>query len=116
MSQKNQLCLKEKLNFIVLTKKSTIPININNHYSKTYKIAVAKMMKKYRQNYGTGIYEFYNLTIDGFFRYKNKVIKHNIKTLIKCNKEFNNFYPKNKKIKTYKSYEMSELGHFITWY
>ncbi len=51
-----QLCLKEKLNFIVLVKKSTRPININNYYSKTYKIAVAKMMKKYQQKYRTGIY------------------------------------------------------------
>ncbi len=110
-AKKIQLCLKEKLNFIVLAKKSTRPININNNYSKTYKIAVAKMMKKYRQKYGTGIYEFFNLTLAGFFRYKKKVIKHNIKTLIKWNKEFNNFYPKNKKIRTYKSYEMSELGH-----
>ncbi len=55
-----QLCLKEKLNFIVLAKKSTRTININNHYSKTYKIAVAKMMKKYRKKYGTGICDFYN--------------------------------------------------------
>lgn len=69
------------------------------------------MMKKYRQKYGTDIYEFYNLTLAGFFRYKKKVIKHNIKTLIKWNKECNNFYPKNKKIKTYKRYEMSELWH-----
>ncbi len=82
-AKKIQLCLKEKLNFIVLAKKSTGTININNHYSKTYKIAVAKMMKKYRQKYGDGIYEFYNLTLAGFFRYKNKVIKHSIKTLIK---------------------------------
>ncbi len=60
------------------------------------------MMKKYRQKYGTGIYEFYNLTLDGFFRYKNKVIKHNIKTLIKWNKEFNNFYPKKIKLRLIK--------------
>ncbi len=45
------------------------------------------------------------------FKYKKKVIKHNIKTLIKFNKKFNNFYPKNKKIKTYKRYKMSELGY-----
>ncbi len=78
---------------------------------KNHKIAVAKMMKKYRQKYGTGIYYFYNLTIAGFLIYKKKVIKHNIKTLIKWNKEFNNFYTKNNKIKTYKRYEMSELEH-----
>ncbi|MFU0252067.1 hypothetical protein [Spiroplasma sp. Moj] len=42
------------------------------------------MMKKYRQEYGTGIYEFYNLTLAGFFTYKNEVIKHNIKTLMNC--------------------------------
>ncbi len=64
-------------------------------------------MKKYRQKYGTGIYGFYNLTLAGFFIYKKKVIKYNIKILIKWNKEFNNFYPKKKKIKTYKRYEMS---------
>ncbi len=48
-AKKIQFCLKEKLNFIVLAKKSTKQININNHYSKTYKIAVTKMMKKYRK-------------------------------------------------------------------
>ncbi len=110
-AKNNQLCLKEKLNFIVLVKKLTRSININNHYSKTYKIAVAKMMKKYRQKYGTVIYEFYDLTLAVFFRYKNKVIKNNIKTFIKLNKEFNNFLSQKKKIKTYKRYEMSELGH-----
>ncbi len=49
-AKKIQLCLKEKLNFIVLAKKSTRPININNNYSKTYKIAVAKMMKNIDKN------------------------------------------------------------------
>ncbi len=57
------------------------------------------MMKKYRQKYGTVIYEFYDLTLAVFFRYKNKVIKNNIKTLIKLNKEFNNFYPKKRKLR-----------------
>ncbi len=70
-----------------------------------------KWWKNIEKKYGTGIYEFYNLTLAGVLIYKKKLIKHNIKTLIKRNKEFNNFYPKNKKIKTYKRYQMSELRH-----
>lgn len=35
-------------------------------YDKSYKMKVAQMIKNYPENYGTGIYEFYNLTLANY--------------------------------------------------
>ncbi|AGM24657.1 IS481 family transposase [Spiroplasma chrysopicola] len=110
-SNKIKEFLLNSYDFEWFKKTSTRPKTIHYHYSKIYKRKIAKMIKTYREKYGTGIYEFYNLTLANYFTYQNMPIKHNIKTLIKWDKTFNN-YSKRKNIKKiYQRYEMPELGH-----
>ncbi|AGM25566.1 hypothetical protein [Spiroplasma chrysopicola] len=62
-SNKIKKFLVNSYDFEWFKKTSTRPKTIHYRYSKIYKSKIAKMMKTYREKYGTGIYEFYNLTI-----------------------------------------------------
>ncbi|WHQ36565.1 integrase core domain-containing protein [Spiroplasma sp. SV19] len=110
-SNKIKEFLKNSYSFEWFKKHSTQPKTIYYVYDKSYKMKVAQMIKNYRENYGTGIYEFYNLTLANYFTYQNKPIRHNIKTLMKWDKTFNQYFKNKRKKRFYKHYEMHELGH-----
>ncbi len=82
-------------NFSLFEKKSTRP---------------KRIQYKYKKEYGTGIYEFYYLTKIGHFKYQDKTVKHNIKTLMNWNNIFNAKTSKYKNPAKHPRYEVEKLG------